>query len=531
MSRSSSATHDVLRKIISNLIDHEKFDHRLDQVEIKETNISYILLTGEYVYKFKKAVNLGFLDFTDLKKRHFYCEEEIRLNYRLAPELYLGVIHITGTDDQPEINGSGAIIEYAVKMRQFQKDSELDHLLRNGLFKTKYVHQLSETVAGFHDAIHIANVYDDYGNYDVINYTVFENINDLAELIREDNIYSKQLKALFKWIKQKSSRLKASIIKRKKKGHIKECHGDLHLANIALYEDKPVIFDCLEFSDKLRWIDTICDIAFLIMDFESHGHPSLAYHFLNDYLEYNGDYKGLKLLRFYCVYRALVRAKIYAIEFNNEKTTARRNELQHQYQSYITLALNYTKPDSPFILITHGFSGSGKTTLTRPIMEKLGAIRIRSDIERKRLNHLNQFQSSSSNLTGGIYTKDKSDKVYQHLADISEQIIKSGYPVIIDASFLVKKYRILFKEQAFRLNIPFIILDFEAPEANLIERIEERKKQATDASEADISVLKYQIKHSVPLDNTEKEHSIFINTNTEVNYEGMISLIKTKLLD
>lgn len=531
MSRSSLEKHDALRKLISNLIDHAKFDHRLDQVEIKETHISYILLTGEYVYKFKKSVDFGFLDFTNLKKRHFYCEEEIRLNCRLAPELYIGVIHITGSHDQPEINGSGPIIEYAVKMRQFQKDSELDHLLRNGLFKTEYVNQLSETVAKFHNAIQIANVNDDYGNYDVINYTVFENIDDLAELIREDNIYSKELKELHKWTKQKISRLKASIIKRKKRGHIRECHGDLHLGNIALYQDKPVIFDCIEFSDKLRWIDTMCDIAFLVMDFESHGHPSLAYRFLNNYLEYSGDYKGLKLLQFYCVYRALVRAKIYAIGFNNEKSITKKNELTHEYQDYINLALNYSRPTAPFILITHGLSGSGKTTVTGPILEELGAIRIRSDIERKRSNRLNQSQSSSSKLMEGIYTKDKSNKVYQHLADISERIIKSGYPVIIDAAFLDKKYRILFKELASILSIPFIILDFNAPKTNLIERIEDRKKQAIDASEADVSVLEYQIKHTMPLDETEKEHQIFIDTSTEVNYTELISRIRTKLLE
>ncbi len=518
-----------LKSLITHLVNDAKFDHTMDAVEIKETHISYVLLTGEYVYKFKKAVDFGFLDFTRLEKRKFYCEEEIRLNRRLAPDLYLDVITITGNHEHPEINGSDSIIEYAVKMRQFQKDSELDYLLSNGLFQPGYVDQLAETVANFHNHIQIATASNEYGHHDAINYSVFENINDLTECIVEDRLYSKKLKELYKWTKQKTASLKDTFIKRKKKGHIKECHGDLHLGNIALYQDKLVIFDCIEFSDDLRWIDTICDVAFLIMDFEAHGNVSFAYRFLNDYLEYSGDYEGLALLRFYCVYRALVRAKICAITFSEEKSNQKKVALMHQYQRYIELALHYINSNSAFLLITYGLSGSGKTTLSRPLLEALGAIRIRSDVERKRINHYNPSALSHSKLLKGLYTKNKSNQIYQYLTDVAEKIMATDYPVIVDATFLMKKHRRLFATLASRLKVPYVILNFVASKENLIKRIKDRKKQSRDASDADVNVLEYQIKHAIPLDATEQDNSILIDTNEKINYPTLINQIKSKL--
>ena len=521
--------NDVLGNIISKIISHEKFGHTLDKIEIKETHISYILLTGEYVYKFKKAVDFGFLNFTTLEKRKFYCEEEIRLNRRLAPDLYLDVIPVTGSYDSPEINGSGPIIEYAVKMRQFQQDTELNNLLSSGLFKTSYVDQLSEKIAAFHTGIQSVSRNSKYGNYGVISKIMFENIKDLAGYISQDKTCTKKIENINKWTQEQLSTLEKTIIKRKKQGRIKECHGDLHLGNIALYRDEIVIFDCIEFSEELRRIDTICDIAFLIMDFESHDYQSLAYRFLNIYLQETGDYEGLELLRFYCVYRALVRAKIYALSLSNA-SDYELPRLTHQYQHYIELALKYTKPDKTFIFMTHGFSGSGKTTLSEGILEKFAMIRIRSDIERKRLNRINLLDSSNSGLMKDIYTKEKSTQVYQRLADLTEVIIKAGYPVIVDATFLDKRYRTLIKSLASRLEVPFIILSFAASKQNLIKRIKDRKKQSIDASEADITVLESQIKNEMLLDNTEKEQQISINTDKKINYQNIISQINLKLM-
>ena len=521
--------NDALRKLISNIVSYAKFDHPLNQVDIAETNISYILLTGKYAYKFKKGVDLGFLNFTELEERKFYCEEEVRLNRRLAPDMYLDVIRITGNRNQPEINGAGPVIEYAVKMRQFKKNTELDYLLRNGLFKTDYVDQLAEDIAAFHTVIKLASPDTQYGSYDVISRTTFENIRDLASCITHDKTYAKKLDDINGWSKQHLAILKPIMLKRKEQGYIRECHGDLHLGNIALHQDKPIIFDCIEFSEDLRWIDTICDIAFLIMDFESYQHPVLAYRFLNNYLEHCGDYEGLTLLRFYCAYRALVRAKVYALGLSKEIPDEKKHILKQQYQHYIELALNYTRPNVPFILITHGLSGSGKTTITRIILEELGAIRIRSDIERKRLNKLDTSDSSHSGLKSGLYTQTKSDQVYQHLADISKIIIQSDYPVIVDATFLDKQYRALFKSLASGLKVPFIILNFLGSKQNLMARIQEREKQAKDASEADIKVLEHQLNNMMPLETSEQNLEISIDTNTDIDYPNLINKIKTKL--
>lgn len=518
-----------LRGLITNLTQHANFGHPLDIIEIKETNISCLLLTGEYVYKFKKAVNLGFLDFVELDRRKFYCEEEIRLNSRLAPDLYLEVICITGSYDKPEINGTGDIIEYAVKMRQFQPDSELSRLLNENKFQPAYIDDISKTVADFHDVIQVADRHSPHGEYPVILNTIRENMELLAKLINEDKAHVEKLNSIEAWTRKILSAQKKFISIRKKQGHIKECHGDLHLGNIALYQEKPVIFDCIEFSENLRWIDTMCDVAFLVMDLESHRPPPLAYRFLNDYLEYSGDYEGLNILKFYCVYRALVRAKIYAIGHKYETTTGGRFKLMHQYQSYILLALSYTRPSIPFILITHGCSGSGKTTLARPIADELGIIRIRSDVERKRLRDLKLSASSYSKLMNGLYSANASDKTYQRLADITERLIKADYPVLVDATFLLKKHRQLFKKLASKLEVPFIILDFSADKECLIKRIEARQKQRAEASEADINVLEYQLGSMKPLDPKEEKDTVFINTNSRMEHEAIIDKIKTIL--
>lgn len=225
--------------------------------------------------------------------------------------------------------------------------------------------------------------------------------------------------------------------------------------------DDIVIFDCIEFSEELRRIDTICDIEFLIMDFESHGYQSLAYRFSNMYLQETGDYEGLELLRFYCVYRTLVHAKIHALSLGNT-SDYELPRLTHQYQHYIELALKYTKPDKPFIFMMHGYSGSGKTTLSGVILEEFKMIRIRTDIERKRLNRINLRDSSNSGLVKGIYTKEKSAQVYQRLADLTEVIIKAGYPVIVDATFLDRNHWSLIQSIASENEVPLIILNFEA---------------------------------------------------------------------
>lgn len=298
--------------LISSLLSAEIYPHPVNQLRLIETHISWVILTGPYAYKIKKPVNLGFLDFSSLEQRKLYCEEELRLNKRTAPSIYLGVVPITGSTTQPQLDGKGEAIEYAVKMRQFPQDAQLDHLLEQGGLKAAHMDAFARLVADFHQQVAVAGADDNYGEPDQVMQPVEENF----EQIGQHQLTSQQqqlLDELHAWSTTEYQRLETQLAQRKQQGFIRECHGDMHLRNLAWIDEQAVAFDGIEFNANLRWIDVISEVAFLVMDLQDRNQPELAQRFLNAYLEITGDYAGLSLLPFYLVYRALVRAKVAAI--------------------------------------------------------------------------------------------------------------------------------------------------------------------------------------------------------------------------
>jgi Uncharacterized protein conserved in bacteria len=357
-----------------------------------------------------------------------------------------------------------------------------------------------------------------------------DNFTHIRPFIKDDGNYIGKLAALEAWTKDKCELLYDIFRERKRRFYVRECHGDMHLGNIALHNGKLIIFDCIEFSEDLRWIDVISDIAFLIMDLESRNHSIFAHRFLNFYLQHTDAYDGLSLLRFYCVYRALVRCKVACLQLQNVKNDLSRGEqLAGKYRHYIDIALEYIKPVKTFLIITHGLSGSGKTTATQSICEIFPAIRIRSDIERKRLNKTESTAQTGSGPGEGIYTDAKTQQTYDQLRSLAETVLKADYPIIVDATFLREQNRRSMHELATRLNVPFIILSFRASIEKLHLRIEARKTLHADASEADTKVLEYQIKTEQPLDNAETSAQIVLNTDNDLNYQQIVNKINKKL--
>ena len=294
--------------LINNMQDRALYDHPVEVFEVIETHISWVLLTGQYVYKIKKPVNFGFLDFSTLEKRHLYCEEEVRLNRRLAPQLYIGVVAIHGTEEHPNIKSQGPVIEYAVKMKQFPQSTQLDRLLAEKGLDNAVIDKLAGKVARFHLAIDSVAKDSGFGDLEHIQQPVLDNFSHIRGCIDDKNVIP-LLNKLEDWTKKKLKLLNETIQQRKDLGFIRECHGDMHLRNIALWNDEIIIFDCIEFNMNFYWIDVVSEIAFLVMDLEDRKHHAFARRFLNSYLEITGDYEGLRLLRFYKVYRAMVRAK------------------------------------------------------------------------------------------------------------------------------------------------------------------------------------------------------------------------------
>jgi hypothetical protein len=460
------------------------YDHPVGKLELVETHISWVILTGFYAYKIKKPVNPGFLDFTTLALRYEDCLEELRLNQRLASDFYLGVVPVTGVNDAPRINGDGEVIEYAVKMRQFPDEATLDKLDERGELGSAQIDVLSAKIAHFHfSECSIAKVNSGWGSPDKIARPVIENFQTLRTLLKSP-LESANLAALQDWCSAEHARLTPLMIQRQQNGMIRECHGDLHLANMAWVGAQLVIFDCLEFSPALRWIDIICDIAFCYMDLLHRGKSQLASRFLNAWLEAGGDYQGVALLRYYSVYLALVRAKVAALGNGSE------------ISSYLHLAVQLAhQADSLSLLITHGLSGSGKTTISQQMLELKGLIRLRSDVERKRLINALSIEAR--------YTEQNSQLVYQYLARLAENLLISGWSVIVDAAFLKREQRKLFRERARQLGVTFRILNLLADPATLRERVSCRTREGRDASDADLFVLEQQLTNAQSLDEDE----------------------------
>ena len=507
--------------LINALLNAQVYKHPVDKIQLIETHISWVILTGLYAYKIKKPLNLGFLDFSSLEKRKQCCEQELSLNNRTAPDIYLEVITINGTIDNPQLSSEGDIIEYAVKMNQFPQQSQLDKVLLNNELDSSKIDSLSLMIAKFHQSISVADTETEYGNSIHVLGPMNENLKQIRERI-EDEKTNKLLNELEQWINTQHKKLLPILSKRKQQGYIRECHGDLHLRNLAWINNKPVAFDCIEFNPYLRWIDVMSDISFLVMDLQARNHIELSYHFLNTYLEATGDYNGTLLLPFYMMYRALVRAKVDAISMHQSHTSSiNDSNTKNELYAYLKLAKSYMKKSSVKIIITHGLSASGKTTFSKDLLALIPAIRIRSDVERKRMVNLKANNNAHAEPDKGIYTKELTNKLYNKLALLSESIINAGYSVMIDAAFLDKAKRDQFRELANDKNIEFIILNFTIPESILRQRIIQRTH---DASDADISVLETQLLTYQPLDNTEQTCSYNINLDTTV--KDVVSFIR-----
>ncbi len=319
--------------------------------------------------------------------------------------------------------------------------------------------------------------------------------------------------------------IKALASERKNKGFVRECHGDLHLGNIALINEQVTLFDCLEFDADLRWIDVISDAAFVVMDLLAHQHPELAYHFLNSYLEQSGDYDGLAMLRFYIVYRASVRAKVATYRARQMPRASQEQLLQIELaRTLVLLALEQTRSSVPSLTICFGLSGSGKTAISRAILEGLPAIRIRSDVERKRLAGLSPLARSNSGLGSGLYAAGNTERTYRWLADLAEKICSSGFSVIVDASFLRSNERMIFARLAKSLAIAFFIIDIRVDEPTLRCRVLRRMKSGSDASEANIEVLERQLQLREPLSDDERKSALMMD-NSRCRTEPELRLV------
>jgi aminoglycoside phosphotransferase family enzyme/predicted kinase len=505
--------------LIKALSNATAYQHEVDEISVIETHISWVLLTGQYAYKIKKPVKFSFLDFSTLEQRRFFCHEELRLNKRLAADLYLAVVPITGSLDDVKMDGLGEILDYAVKMHQFPAGLTLSERVASKQLNPVEIDQLSEIIATFHQSVATANQASPYGCKDDINYWFNENFAPINALLIDPKL-QQQLQAIERWGHQEWQNKAEFMTHRKQQGFIRECHGDLHLSNMTLINGNVTLFDCLEFNPLLRWIDVISEVAFVLIDLLHVHEESLAFRLLNRYLQLTGDYQGVLLLRYYLVYRALVSAKVALLRQTQQNNGRNKLTACLKYQAFINLAEHFSQPKPVKLIISHGYSGSGKSTLMAELAETLGAIHIRGDIERKRIFGYSATQHSASALNNGLYTSEASQKTYDYLAYCAKNILSAGFSVIVDATFLELKFRQFFKKLATECNSRFIIIDVQASYETLCERI---KLRQADTSEATIEVLDYQRQWAQALTTDEQLDVITVNTEADKILETLLS--------
>jgi aminoglycoside phosphotransferase family enzyme len=481
-----------------------------------------VLLTGEYAYKVKKPVDLGFLDFRELEQRRFYCEEELRLNRFWAPELYLDVVPIGMRAGRPRIGGDGPAIEYAVRMRQFDQALRLDHQLEAGRLAAADMRELAEEIAARHLAAD--RVEADDRLLAATKRLMRENFDDLAGELPEV-----RLDALRRWTEEAVDRHEALLRERCDEGFYRECHGDLHLGNIVRLAGGIKAFDCIEFSEELRRIDVVADYGFLVMDLVARDRTDLAYAFLNRYLEVTGDYAGVTLLPLYVVYRCLVRAKVAAIRRRERGPGASREEDGATLAHYAELARRWTAPARPVLVAMHGLSGSGKTWLSDRLLTRLPAVRIRSDLERKRLFGLGETADSHSGVASGIYTREAGEAVYARLHELARKVLGAGFNVILDAAYLDRARRERAMRVAAQCDADFRIVHASAREATLTERAPAHALDRGDASEADIEVLRWQLANQEPLTDVESPRAVTVATDAAIDIAAVVEAIARRI--
>jgi hypothetical protein len=496
------------RDLIGGLLAEDAYPHPVKDLRVVETHISWVLLTGDYAYKLKRPVSLGFLDFTTLAERRFYCDEELRLNTRMAPELYLDVVPITGSVEHPVVGGGGEPIEYAVKMVQFPDSARLDRRLESGGLSVEGLRRFAESLAHFH-ATADRRESDHYGGPGPITKQMLANLEQLEPLL--DPAERARLPQLLHWTRTELGARHEQLSERAALGMVRECHGDLHLSNLVSLASGIVAFDCIEFDPALRWIDVIDDVGFLMMDLELRGRNDLAYAFADSYLAATGDYEGGRLLDLYRVYRSVVRAKVAAVA-RRQSHESPQDGTGEKIQRHLQLANRYLAPHSPILVLMHGLSGSGKSWLAGRLAPRLPGLRVSSDLERKRLAGLASNSRSNSPVGAGLYSASANQATYARLAELARGLIDAGHHVIVDAAFLTRVQREDFYALARSAGAPCVVIECAAPRETLEQRITARAAKPS-VSEADHAVLNYQTAQGEPVV-ARDENAIVLRVDT-----------------
>ena len=488
--------------VIRALLKPEAYPHPVADLHLLETHLSWVILTGPYAYKIKKPVAFGFVDFSTETLRAQACREELRLNRRLSPQRYVDLVAVVGPGDGPgDGAGAGAELTKAVRMVQFDQSQLLPAVLERDELSEPLIAAFAEHLARFHRDAAQAPMDSPWGLPAAVIQPVQDNLTALASCTAE----AARLGRLGQWVEEQSQRLTPWIGQRRQGGFIRECHGDLHLGNMLLGADGIEVFDALEFSPTLRWIDPISELAFLVMDLAVHGQLELGNQLLNHWVEASGDAEGLRGWAWYSVYRALVRAKVTWLRLGQGGLSPEARQQGHRdLEHYLNLAESWCQPRPKGLVLMHGLSGSGKSTVAARLSAATGALVFRSDVERKRLFGF-WGTKPTRRLEGELYGPEASAYLYgTALPQLVEPALAAGLPVVLDACFLRHSERQQMARLAARLGVPIQIVACRAPEPVLRQRLLARTAAGIDPSDATVEVMEHQRTWIEPLSKDEE---------------------------
>jgi len=481
------------------------------RVEILKTHISTLFVTDRFVYKVKKPVNFGFLDFTGLSARKFFCEQEVLLNQRLSPNVYLDVVEIRKTGIGFTLAPGGAAVEYAVKMRRLPKDRMMDVLLQEGGIREETIREIALLLIGFHSRAHTDPEIAIYGSPQRISKNTEENFSQSESFVGacvSPEAYHRISDFTRRFIEQHAPLLR----KRMQENKIRDGHGDIRMEHICI-EDPIVIFDCVEFNRRFRYIDVASDLAFLAMDLDFHEARGLSRHLVRTYVDYTHDLDLLKLIRFYKCYRAYVRGKVESFNYNDIYTSdEERKAALASAQAYFTLADSYAS-SKPYLMIMTGLTGAGKTSVAEPLSRELNAALFQSDWIRKELAGIPLEEHRFESFDQGIYSPEFTRRNYQTLMQKAEETLKKEQSVILDATFLKRDDRMRACRIAEQIGVPFFIIEVTCPEQEVERRLSLRLQQAGVPSDGRWDIYQAQKQIAEPVTEVPAENYIRIDSS------------------
>lgn len=499
-------TNTILPPLIQQMMQPRFYPHTVvEPICLIQTHISFVLLTGEYVYKLKKSVNFGFLDYSSLEKRRHFCQQELQMNQRGASEIYLEVLPISQQGETFELGSTANIVEYTLKMRQFPQENLWTSVFDRGELSETHLEELGRTVARFHAESPTDDYIQNFGQ----SHRIQESINSNYQAT-EKYIGRVQSRERLEQTKEYTDRFfhqnRELFDQRIAQGKIRSCHGDLHLRNIANWQGKIILFDCIEFNEPFRLVDVMYDVAFVVMDLDARQRNDLANIFLNTYLEETGDWEGLQVLPLYLCRQAYVRAKVTSFLLDDPGITdEEKQQASRNAEYYYQLAWDYTQSRPGRLMVMSGLSGSGKSTVARWVARHVGAIQIRSDAVRKHLAGIPLNQRGEAT----IYSEEMTRQTYDRVLELGGILASKGWSVILDAKFDRTIWRKKAMELATATNLPLQILHCQAPLSVMRDRLHRR---AGDIADATAELLDAQLAEAEPLDEIEQNYAIAIDT-------------------